>query len=78
MGLWLPLALSDIAALVVALIRLWAVDKDAVKIPTRSETLASWCLPMLSRALACAEEERAARELFESVERLKRKQEGGK
>ena len=76
MGLWLPLALSDFVALFATLIRLWAADKDAVKIPTRSETLASWCLPMLSRALAGAEEERAARELLESVQRLKRKQEG--
>lgn len=78
MGLWLPIALSDFVALFATLIRLWSADKDAEKIPTRSETLASWCLPMLSRALAGAEEERAARELFESVERLKRKQEGGK
>ncbi len=76
MGLWLPLALSDVVALLVSLIRLWVADKNAVKIPSRSETLASWCLPMLSRSLAGAEEERAARELLESVQRLKRKQEG--
>lgn len=78
MGLWLPLALSDVVALMFGLIRTWAANKNEIKIPSRSETLSSWCLPMLSRSLAAAEKERKAREMFESVERLKRKLEGRK
>ena len=70
MGVWLPLALADIAALMFATIRMWAAKPDEVKVPKRSETLASWALPFMASALKAEEEEAAALALFESVKKL--------
>lgn len=72
-GLWLPLALADLYAALVASLRVWAKDPQSIPVPKRSETLAAWALPMLSKSLRADEEERAAFALFESVERLKGK-----
>ena len=70
LGVWLPLALADIVALLFGVIRMWAANPEKVKPPKRSETLASWCLPMLSSSLKAGEDEAAALELLHSVERL--------
>lgn len=73
LGVWLPLALADIVAMLCALARLWAANPGDVKIPERSATLSSWCLPMLSSSLKAAEKERDALALYESVKRLAQK-----
>lgn len=71
MGVWLPLALADITALLVTLMAMWAKDGDEVKIPKRSEQLATWALPFLSSSLKVAEEEQERREKAEKVKVLK-------
>ena len=76
--MWSPLAMADLYAAVVALIRVMAANPDAVKVPKRSDVLAAWCLPMLSKSVAADEEERKAIELLKSVERLKNRVEGAK
>jgi len=75
MGVWLPLALSDIASLMFAVIRMWAAKPDAVKIPKRSELLKGWALPFMASALKAEEEESEALALFNSVKNLQAKQE---
>ena len=75
MGVWLPLALSDIASLMFAVIRMWAAKPDAVKIPKRSELLKGWALPFMASALKAEEEEAEALALFNSVKNLQAKQE---
>lgn len=47
---------------------------DKIKVPKRSEVLAMWSLPMMSRSLKADEEEAAAFELLKSVENLKNRQ----
>jgi hypothetical protein len=74
MGVWLPLALANITALLVVLIRAWSSTPEKVKIPKLSETLASWCLPFLSSSLRETEKEQEALELFESVQSLAARQ----
>ena len=71
MGVWLPLALADITALLVTLVAMWAKDGDEVKIPKRSEQLATWALPFLSSSLKAEEEEQERREKAEKVKVLK-------
>lgn len=73
MGVWLPLALADIAALMFALIRMWAAKPDAVKVPRRSELLKGWALPFTASALEAAESEQEALALFNAVKNLKAK-----
>lgn len=75
MGVWLPLALADLAALMVCQIRMWTSTPEKVQVPSRSETLAGWCLPMLSTSLKAAEEEQRALALFNSVKNLAAMQE---
>ena len=75
MGVWLPLALADIASLMFAVIRMWAAKPDEVKIPKRSELLKGWALPFTASALKAEEEEQAALELFNAVKNLQAKQE---
>lgn len=75
MGVWLPLALADIASLLVKLVSMWAERARDVKIPTRSELLKGWALPFMGSALAAEEEEQEALALFKAVENLKAKQE---
>lgn len=75
MGLWLPLALSDLYSLLLILIRMQCANPEQVKIPERSDIVAGWCLPMLSKSLKADEEEHKALEMFESVKRLKCKYE---
>jgi hypothetical protein len=75
MGVWLPLALADIASLMFAVIRMWAAKPDAVKIPKRSELLKGWALPFMASALKAEEEEAEALALFNAVKNLKAKQE---
>ena len=76
LGVWLPLALADLKAAVLAP---WMSRADAEKHLRLSRTLAGWCLPMLSRAMAADEAEREAVEMFETVRRMseaqKKKQE---
>lgn len=71
MGVWLPLALADITALLVTLVALWAKDGDKIKIPKRSEQLRDWALPFLSSSLKAAEEEQERRERAEQAKMLK-------
>lgn len=76
LGVWLPLALADLKA---AILMPWMSRADAEKSLKFSQTLARWCLPMLSRAMAADEAEREAVEMFETVRRMseaqKKKQE---
>jgi hypothetical protein len=53
---------------------MFAANGDKIKVPTRSEALSAWCLPMMSRSLKADEDEREAFELLKSVENLKNKQ----
>ena len=70
MGVWLPLALADVLTLLLGLLRAWSSEPGTIPIPKRSETLASWCLPMLSKSLDEAEKESEALAMYRSVERL--------
>ena len=70
MGVWLPLALADIAALMFATIRMWAAKPDEVKVPKRSELLKGWALPFTASALKAEEEEQERREKAEKVKIL--------
>jgi hypothetical protein len=74
MGVWLPLALADIAALLFGLIRMWTASPEKIAVPTRAKTLASWCLPMMAKSLEAGEKEAEALELLRSVERLAARQ----
>lgn len=74
-GVWLPLALADIVAYLVGMMRLWASNPQKLPVPKRSETLAGWCLPMLSKSLEAGEEEYKALQLLRSVQALKARQE---
>lgn len=69
----MPLALADIYAAVICLIRMWAANASEIKVPSRSQTLAAWCLPMMSRSLKAEEDEASAIEMLKAVERLKNK-----
>ncbi len=73
LGLWLPIALADLYAALVCLMRPWLKDANALTVPSRSETLAGWCLPMLSKSFEAEEKEAAALRLFNSVKNLKEK-----
>ena len=75
MGVWLPLALADITALLVKLVAMWAKNGDEVKIPKRSEQLAAWALPFTASALKAEEKEAEALALFNAVKNLQAKQE---
>jgi hypothetical protein len=74
MGVWLPLALADVLTVLLGLLRAWSVEPEKVPIPKRSESLASWCLPMMAKSLEAGEKEAAALELLRSVERLAARQ----
>lgn len=71
--MWLPLALADIQTMLLLLYRIQLAKPEQLKVPERSEILATWCLPMLSKSLKADEDERKALELFNSVKRLKSK-----
>ena len=70
MGVWLPLALADVTALLVKLVAMWAKNGDEVKIPKRSEQLATWALPFTASALKAEEVEQERREKAEKVKIL--------
>ena len=75
-GVWLPLALSDVYAALVANLRVWCSDEGRakLKVPKRSECLAMWMLPIMSRSVKAGEDEAEALALFESVKQLAEKQ----
>ncbi len=73
-GLWLPLALADVVCMLFGVVRMWAASPEKVKVPKRSELLASWCLPMLASSARAAEKEADALALYESVKHLAEKQ----
>lgn len=52
---------------------MFASNGDKIKVPTRSEALSAWCLPMMSRSLKADEEEAAAFEMLKAVQNLKTK-----
>lgn len=62
--------MADLKAVMMVLARLWASNPGDVEIPTRSECLESWCLPMMASSLKAAEEEQKALELFGNIKRL--------
>lgn len=66
--------MADLLSLMVCLIRENALHPEKIEIPERSETLASWCLPMLASSLKAEEEEAKALALYKSVEKLAEKQ----
>ena len=68
MGVWLPLALADLKR---AILAPWLKKEDFEPL---SRTLAGWCLPMMSRALAAEEREQDAIALFNSIQQLADKQ----
>lgn len=78
MGVWLPLALADVAALLVKLVAMWAKDGDKVKVPKRSEMLEAWALPFTASALVAGEVEMERKKFREFVDNLKTKSEAGK
>lgn len=63
LGVWLPLALADIKALLFALLRMWAAKPENVEVPSRSESLESWALPYLAASLKLAEAQQEKEEL---------------
>lgn len=68
MGVWLPLAMSDLLTMLFALVKILAGEPK--EIPGRADNLASWCLPFLSSAAREAEKEQEALALFRSVQNL--------
>ena len=65
--------MADIYTMLLLLYRIQLAKPEQIKIPERSDILATWCLPMMSSSLKADEEERKAIELYESVKRLKSK-----
>lgn len=74
MGVWLPLALSQIYQMLFILVRMWAKNAEEIKVPTMSDALASFCLPMMAKSMKADEEEQEALALLKAVEKLKAKQ----
>lgn len=66
--------MADVVRMLHVVVRMWSASPEKINIPPRSELLGGWCLPMMSSSLAAAEKEQEAIELFESVQRLKAKQ----
>lgn len=64
--------------MMVVLARMWAANPKEVDIPKRSETLASWCLPMMASSVKASEDEAEALQLFKAVQNLAAKQKEGK
>ena len=75
MGVWLPLALADIFAALVCLMRPWLKEPDSLKVPGRSETLRDWLLPMMAKSIEADERERKALALFNAAKNLKERYE---
>jgi hypothetical protein len=75
MGVWLPLALADIAELLCDLIRVHLVKPNEAKVPKRSELLYRWQLYFTASALEASEKEQEALALFNAVKNLQAKQE---
>ncbi|MCF0120641.1 MAG: hypothetical protein HUJ65_03290 [Oscillospiraceae bacterium] len=72
MGVWLPLAMADIAQLLTVLCHrvCWDSSDLTGKIPSRSEMIKSWMLPAMSEALKVSEDEAEAVALYNAVEKL--------
>ena len=66
--------MADVLCLLVGLVRKLAANPEEIEVPKRSETLESWCLPMLASSLKAEEQEAEALALFKSVEKLAEKQ----
>lgn len=73
-GVWLPLALADVLSLLVCLVRALSTHPEKVEVPTRSETLEGWMLPMLADSLKAAEEEEKALVVYHQVQAMAAKQ----
>lgn len=73
-GVWLPIALADIFAALLGVIRVTAANGDKLKIPKRGETLRGWWLPIMAEAIEGDEAEQEAFALLKSVEDLAKKQ----
>lgn len=71
LGVWLPLALADVFAALVCLMRPWLKDPNSLEVPERSETLRGWLLPMMAKSLEADEKERKALALFKSAKAIK-------
>lgn len=50
--------------------RPWVTNPDELKVPRRSQTIGSWCLPMLSKSIEAGEREGDAIALFNSVKNM--------
>ena len=70
-GVWLPLAMADILAALICLVRPNLKDPNSLKIPKRSETLQNWLLPITAKSIEADEKESEALALFNSVKALK-------
>ena len=62
----------------VKLIGPWLEDPDKLEVPRRSQALASWCLPMLSKSLEADEKERDALALYNTVKNMAARQQEDK
>lgn len=78
LGVWLPIALANIACIGIAQIRMQAAHPERVKVPKVHEILADWALPCLAEALKADSDEREAFEFVESVRRLGGNVSGGR
>ena len=74
-GVWLPIALADIFAALVCLMRPWLKDPNSLEVPERSETLQDWLLPMMAKSIGADEKERKALAMFNAVKALKERYE---
>lgn len=56
----------------------WLEDPGKLKVPRRSQALASWCLPMLSKSIEADEKERDALAIYNTVKNMAARQQEGK
>ena len=71
--MWGPLAAASIYEALLCLIRMFAANGQDMKLPGRGEILAGWALPFMAEAVKEDEASAEAREMYESVRRLKSK-----
>ena len=74
-GVWLPIALADIAGLLYAVCRRAGGDSGEIKLPRRSELLRAWMLPAMAAAIGEDEAEEEALSMLKSVRSLKNRDE---
>lgn len=56
----------------------WLEEPRKLEVPRRSQALASWCLPMLSKSIEADEKERDALAIYNTVKNMAARQQEGK